>query len=63
LCIITQAGDPTPSQSDFLITDRIYESSNIMGIELLDHIIIGDGTYQSIFGNTLYINNRKGKIK
>ncbi|MCL2383181.1 MAG: hypothetical protein FWC79_03305 [Oscillospiraceae bacterium] len=31
------------------MTDRIYESSNIMGIELLDHVIIGDGEYESIF--------------
>ncbi|MCL2354953.1 MAG: hypothetical protein FWC68_03645 [Oscillospiraceae bacterium] len=43
------SGDPKPSQSDFLMTDRIYESSDIMGIELLDHVIIGDGEYESIF--------------
>lgn len=42
------SGDPKPSQDDFRITDRIYECADIMGIELLDHIIIGDGTYESI---------------
>ncbi len=42
------SGDPTPSKEDFRITDRIYECANLMGIELLDHIIIGDGKYKSI---------------
>jgi len=42
------SGDPTPSKGDFLVTDRLYESATIMGIELLDHIVIGDGKYESI---------------
>ena len=43
------SGDPTPSKQDFLMTDRIYECADIMGIELLDHIIIGYNDYESIF--------------
>ena len=43
------SGDPKPSKADFKITDRIYECANIMGIELLDHVIIGDGIFESIF--------------
>ena len=46
--IITQAGDPTPSKEDYRVTDRIYDSADILGIELLDHIVIGDGTFVSI---------------
>jgi len=42
------SGDPKPSKEDFRITDRIYECADIMGIELVDHIVIGDGTYESI---------------
>jgi len=42
------SGDVAPSKGDFLVTDRIYDAADIMGIELLDHIIIGDGKYQSI---------------
>ena len=42
------SGDPTPSKEDYRITDRIYECADIMGIELLDHIVIGDGKYESI---------------
>lgn len=42
------SGDAAPSKSDFNLTDRLYESAQIMGIDLLDHIVIGDGTYESI---------------
>ena len=42
------SGDPKPSKDDFRITDRIYECADIMGIRLLDHVVIGDGTYESI---------------
>lgn len=42
------SGDPTPSKQDYQATDRIYEAANILGIELLDHIVIGDGRYESL---------------
>ncbi len=42
------SGDSTPSKNDYRATDRIYEAADIMGIELLDHIIIGDNNYESI---------------
>jgi DNA repair protein RadC len=35
------SGNPTPSEQDFQATDRIYEAASIMGIQLLDHVIIG----------------------
>ena len=44
------SGDVTPSKADFNITDRIYEAAGILGIELLDHIIIGNNQYESILG-------------
>ena len=40
-------GDPTPSQEDIAITRRLKESGEILGIKVLDHIIIGDGSYFS----------------
>ena len=43
------SGDPTPSQNDLDFTNRVYEASNLMGIELLDHIVIGDYGFRSIF--------------
>jgi DNA repair protein RadC len=42
------SGDPTPSKEDILITKRIIEAGNIIGIQLLDHIVIGDGNYISL---------------
>lgn len=44
------SGDPKPSKQDFKITDRIYECAAMMGIELLDHVVIGDGCFESILG-------------
>ena len=41
------SGDPTPSQEDIAITKRLQEAGEIMGIKVLDHIIVGDGTYLS----------------
>ena len=43
------SGDPTPSRSDFDFTERMVQASKIMGIELLDHIVIGDYGFCSIF--------------
>lgn len=48
------SGDSTPSKADYEVTDRIYECAEIMGIELLDHIVIGDGKFDSIFQNKKY---------
>lgn len=42
------SGETTPSKSDYNVTDRIYESASLMGIELLDHIIIGNNKYESV---------------
>ena len=42
------SGDPTPSKEDINMTLRIKECSNIMGIGLLDHIIVGNNKYISL---------------
>lgn len=36
------SGDPKPSSQDINTTKQLLESGKILGIELLDHIIIGD---------------------
>ena len=43
------SGDPTPSKEDIELTKRIYKASALLGIELLDHIVIGKQKYISIF--------------
>lgn len=42
------SGDPTPSKDDILVTKRVLEAGAILGIELLDHIIIGDNCFISL---------------
>lgn len=43
------SGDPTPSKEDLELTKRIYDAAIILGIDLLDHIVIGNNKYESIF--------------
>ncbi|KHF40942.1 RadC family protein [Halalkalibacter okhensis] len=42
------SGDPTPSREDIEVTKRLAESGKVLGIELLDHIIIGDRKFVSL---------------
>lgn len=42
------SGDPTPSPEDADITRRLAEVGNIIGIQVLDHIIIGDNKFISL---------------
>ena len=42
------SGNPKPSQDDLNVTSRIVQAGHILDIELLDHIVVGDGTYCSI---------------
>ncbi|MCF8008832.1 MAG: DNA repair protein RadC [Halanaerobiales bacterium] len=42
------SGDPTPSKNDIDVTKKLMSSGEIIGIELLDHIIIGDRKYISM---------------
>lgn len=42
------SGDPTPSREDIEVTKRLAECGRIIGIEVLDHIIIGEHKYVSL---------------
>ena len=42
------SGDPSPSQEDIEVTKRLAEGGGILGIEVLDHVIIGDNRYISL---------------
>ena len=37
------SGDCTPSREDIQVTKRLVDAGNILGVQLLDHIIIGEG--------------------
>lgn len=42
------SGNPAPSPEDIAVTKRLMEAGSIVGIELLDHIIIGDHQFISL---------------
>ncbi|HWO55532.1 MAG TPA: DNA repair protein RadC [Paenibacillus cookii] len=42
------SGDPAPSPEDISLTSRLKEAGEIVGIEVLDHLIIGDGEFVSL---------------
>ena len=42
------SGDPTPSQEDIMVTDRLADAGKLLGIPLIDHIVVGDGKYVSL---------------
>lgn len=44
------SGNPSPSQLDIQVTDRVNKIANMMGIPLLDHIIVGG----SVMGENYY---------
>lgn len=53
------SGDPTPSHEDIELTQKLEQVSKMLEIELLDHVVIGDGKYKSIFS---MLNKNKGNL-
>ncbi|MBT4285856.1 MAG: JAB domain-containing protein, partial [Deltaproteobacteria bacterium] len=47
LCHCHPSGDPKPSTQDKEITKRLVEVGKLIGINVLDHLIIGDNGYYS----------------
>lgn len=44
------SGDPTPSKKDIEITATLYKAAMTVGVELVDHLVIGNMEYTSIMG-------------
>jgi len=42
------SGDPTPSGNDVALTRRLCRAGELMGIEVIDHVILGDAAYCSM---------------
>ena len=42
------SGDPSPSQEDISVTQRLVRAGKIMDVPVLDHIILGDGRFTSL---------------
>lgn len=48
VCHNHPSGDPSPSNEDIKVTYRLNECGEILGIQLIDHLIIGNGKYISL---------------
>jgi len=42
------SGDPTPSPDDYTLTARMVSAGDVMGIDVVDHIILADQNYYSM---------------
>jgi len=42
------SGDPTPSPEDVALTGRLIQLGKTLGIEVVDHVILGDGRFESL---------------
>ncbi|MFC1977502.1 JAB domain-containing protein [Chloroflexota bacterium] len=48
------SGDPEPSADDIKLTERLTQAGEIMGIDVLDHIIVCDKDYLSLKSKGLF---------
>ena len=42
------SGDPTPSPEDIALTKKLVEAGRVMDISVLDHVIVGEGSFVSL---------------
>jgi DNA repair protein RadC len=42
------SGDPTPSPEDVRVTERIVEAGELMGVDILDHLVIAGQRFISL---------------
>lgn len=47
------SGNPSPSDEDRLLTRRLTDAGALMGIDVIDHVIVGNGSYYSFKENQL----------
>jgi len=57
------SGDPEPSNDDMEITRRLEKAGNILGIDVLDHIIVASGGFYSFRQNKLIDGKNRKESK
>ena len=57
------SGDTTPSDQDIQLTHRLVEAGELLGIKLLDHLIIGGGSFTSLKRKRIFIEVLSHEIK
>jgi DNA repair protein RadC len=56
------SGDPRPSREDIIVTERLMNAGEIVGIKVLDHVIIGDNRYTSMMEEGYMKNDKNPKF-
>lgn len=51
------SGDATPSKQDIIFTNKLYSAASIFEVELVDHLVIGNMKYTSIFSQMVKKGN------
>lgn len=46
------SGICTPSQADRVITEQLRKAGNLLCVDLIDHVIVSEGCYESILGSS-----------
>jgi DNA repair protein RadC len=49
------SGDPTPSPEDRAVTDRLRAAGELVGIELVDHLVVGVERYYSFAEESFFV--------
>lgn len=62
VCHNHPSGNCEPSEEDIHVTHNLEEVGDIMGIELLDHIIVSKETYYSFVGHNMLLRSKKQKL-
>jgi len=42
------SGDPTPSPEDIQVTELLVQAGKVLDVEVLDHVVIGEGRFVSL---------------
>jgi DNA repair protein RadC len=56
------SGDPEPSVQDLQLTMQLLEAGQLLGIKVLDHLVLGDGTYVSLMERGFFTDD-EGKSR
>ena len=57
------SGDPTPSADDLLLTTRMVRAGEVMGIDVIDHLILADQHYYSLIESSPRRARTTGRVR
>jgi DNA repair protein RadC len=57
------SGDPTPSREDLALTTRLLGAGEVMGIDVVDHLILADQQYFSMVESGIIVPTRAGLLR